>query len=339
MGLLTREDALERLVCPRCHAALRRLEDAFECSAAGCRAGGPRRFPIVAGQPALVDFDRSILSEESLRRAGGASLVPRASGHGPTRLLRGICSHHNTVAERHARLLRERPARPGSAPIVLVVGGGTIGHGAGFLYQGDDLALIAFDLYASPHTQFIADAHDIPLGDGSVDAVWVQAVLEHVLDPARVVAEIERVLTPDGLVYAETPFLQPVHEGAYDFTRFTESGHRWLFRRFERLGSGVVAGPGDQLVWSLQHAARALFRSKRAGQAVGLAAAWLRVLDRIAPEPFGVDGASCVYFFGRRCSSELTPREIVAHYQGAMRRAPERPPRGPTGTAAPDTER
>jgi ubiquinone/menaquinone biosynthesis C-methylase UbiE len=32
--------------------------------------------------------------------------------------------------------------------------------------------------------------------------VWIQAVLEHVLDPPIVVAEIYRVLRPGGLVYA-----------------------------------------------------------------------------------------------------------------------------------------
>jgi len=56
------------------------------------------------------------------------------------------------------------------------------------------------------------------------DAVWIQAVLEHVLDPVRVVAEIHRVLRPGGLVYSEIPFMQEVHEGAYDFTRFRLSG-------------------------------------------------------------------------------------------------------------------
>jgi 2-polyprenyl-3-methyl-5-hydroxy-6-metoxy-1,4-benzoquinol methylase len=44
-------------------------------------------------------------------------------------------------------------------------------------------------------------------GDGTCDAVVVQAVLEHVLQPDVVVAEIHRVLRPDGLVYAETPFM------------------------------------------------------------------------------------------------------------------------------------
>ena len=69
-------------------------------------------------------------------------------------------------------------------------------------------------------------------------------MLEHVLEPELVVAEIHRVLMPDGLVYAGTPFMQQVHEGPYDFMRFTESGHRWLFRRFERLASGATGGPG-----------------------------------------------------------------------------------------------
>jgi ubiquinone/menaquinone biosynthesis C-methylase UbiE len=69
----------------------------------------------------------------------------------------------------------------------------------------------------------VADGHQLPIADGSVDGVWIQAVLEHVLDPSIVVQEIHRVLTPGGVVYAETPFMQPVHEGAYDFTRFSLS--------------------------------------------------------------------------------------------------------------------
>src|SRR5205823_1246671 len=109
-------------------------------------------------------------------------------------------------------------------PTILVVGGGTVGSGTDALYRDPAVRLIAFDVYGSPMTQLIADGHQIPLRDESVDAVLVQAVLEHVLDPAKVVAEIHRVLRPNGIVYAETPFLQQVHEAAYDFTRFTESG-------------------------------------------------------------------------------------------------------------------
>ena len=82
------------------------------------------------------------------------------------------------------------------------------------------------------------------------------------LEPGRWCAEIHRVLKPGGLVYAETPFMQQVHEGAYDFTRFTESGHRYLFARFDLIDSGVTAGAGTQLLWSLDYFVRGLFRSR-----------------------------------------------------------------------------
>ena len=52
------------------------------------------------------------------------------------------------------------------------------------------------------------------------------------------------MLKDDGLVYAETPFLQQVHGGPYDFTRFTHLGHRRLFRKFIELESGATAGAG-----------------------------------------------------------------------------------------------
>ena len=38
--------------------------------------------------------------------------------------------------------------------------------------------------------------------------------------------------------------MQPVHMGAYDFTRFTHLGHRRLFRYFEEIRSGIALGPG-----------------------------------------------------------------------------------------------
>ena len=166
--------------------------------------------------------------------------------------------------------------------------------------------------------QFVADAHRIPFADGSVDAVVVQAVLEHVLDPARVVAEIHRVLRPDGLVYAETPFLQQVHEGAYDFTRFTESGHRWLFREFSRTDSGVVGGPGVQLVWTLGAVVTGLTRSRTAGRLARLALFWLRFLDHVIPATFQVDGACGVYFLGRRSEKPVPAAEMPAEYRGAQ---------------------
>lgn len=44
------------------------------------------------------------------------------------------------------------------------------------------------------------------------------------MEPWVVAEEITRVLKEGDFVYSEVPFLQAVHEGAYDFTRFTLGG-------------------------------------------------------------------------------------------------------------------
>lgn len=44
------------------------------------------------------------------------------------------------------------------------------------------------------------DAHEIPLADASFDLVYTRYVLEHVADPARVLAEMRRVTRPGGRV-------------------------------------------------------------------------------------------------------------------------------------------
>ena len=318
MPLLASDQVEKLLRCPRCLGELAREDGSWRCASATCPAAAGA-FPVVGGQPVLVDFEHSVLDREEQVRAGAASLVPRAPRLGRWEWARRLFRPDNRVARAHAADLVER-LRARLRARLLVVGGGTVGSGAEALYETGGIELVGFDIYASPVTQFIADAHHMPLADASVDAVWVQAVLEHVLDPWQVVAGIERVLAPDGLVYAETPFLQHVHEGPYDFTRFTESGHRWLFRRFERLDSGVVAGPGNQFAWSADHLVRGLTRSAMAGKAARMAVSWLQAFDRLVPERFAVDAASCVYFYGRRTGRELTPREIIAHYRGAQGR-------------------
>jgi SAM-dependent methyltransferase len=203
---------------------------------------------------------------------------------------------------------------------VVVIGGGTIGNGVGAIYTDPRVRVVGFDVYGSRFTQSIGDAHQIPLASESVDAVLIQAVLEHVLDPAQVVREIRRVLRPGGLVYAETPFLQQVHAGPYDFVRYTSSGHRYLFRNFEEISAGPVAGPGTQLLWSIDHIVRGLLRSELAGKLARAVLFWLRYLDGLVPTAFAMDSASAYYFLGRRAERELTVREIVSYYRGAQRR-------------------
>lgn len=319
MPVVTLERVRDALVCPRCRGPLAgALPAGLRCASMAC-ALSAQAFPVVAGQPALIDFDASVISRAQLESLGGTSAVERQGARGRLGAIRALATPRNHAAERCTELMRTALQGRTQRPLVLVVGGGTVGQSAEPLYADPAIDVLGFDVYASAHTSCIADGHQIPLADGSVDAVLVQAVLEHVLEPARVVAEIHRVLRADGLVYAETPFLQAVHEGPWDFTRFTESGHRWLFRAFERLDSGVVAGPGLVTSWALDHLVRGWTRSRLLGQAARLASSWLAAFDRFVPESLATDGASCVYFYGRRSEHTLTPHEIIAHYRGAQR--------------------
>jgi len=319
MTLATRERVAPLWVCPRCHAPLARDAQGTRCAAAGCDGGQPRRFAEVGGQLVLVDFADSILDPAQLASRGAASLVERRSQQGGLGHWVRAHTSANPVAARAAGDLVRRLGAGGNVVRVLVVGGGTIGIGSDRLYDDPAVELVAFDIYAAGTTHAVADAHRMPLPDASVDAVWIQAVLEHVLDPARVVAEIHRVLRPGGLVYSEIPFMQEVHEGPYDFTRFSESGQRWLFRAFERIDSGTVAGPGTALSWALDHFVRGVTRSRTAGRLVGIATSWLAFFDRWMPAGYASDGASCTYFYGRRAERSLMPREMAAEYRGAQR--------------------
>jgi ubiquinone/menaquinone biosynthesis C-methylase UbiE len=321
MGLVDLPSVASLLVCPRCKSGLVESGETFRCSLRSCvLQAGP--FPLIGRWPALVDFERSILVRSDLVSSSESNSSPLTGSRrwSIDRLpvwFRSSWRPVNCVAVRNVERLRSLLS--GSSPLVLIVGGGTIGNGVEALYADPRLRLIAFDVYGSPVTQFVADAHQIPLADASVDAVVVQAVLEHVLDPRRVVEEIHRVLRDDGIVYAETPFLQQVHAGPYDFNRYTSSGHRYLFRSFDEIGAGPVAGPGTQVLWSVDHLVRAVIRSELAGKLARVPFFWLRYLDRLVPTRFAMDDATAYYFLGRRSSRELTPRDIANYYRGAQR--------------------
>ena len=90
------------------------------------------------------------------------------------------------------------------------------------------------------------------------------------------------------------------------------------FRSFEELASGPVAGPGTQLLWSVEHLASGLFRSRTAGKVARGLCFWLRYLDRAVPDRFAIDSASAFCFLGRRADRKLTPEEIVDYYRGAQ---------------------
>jgi SAM-dependent methyltransferase len=182
--------------------------------------------------------------------------------------------------------------------------------------------MVETDVSFGPRTMLVCDAHDIPFDDGSFAGVIAQAVLEHVVDPCRCVQEIHRVTRRNGLVYAETPFMQQVHMGRYDFTRFTHLGLRRLFRGFEEIDSGPVCGPGMALAWSYYHFLLSFCHSRFSRALVWRFARftsfWLSYWDYyLIDKPGTYDAASGFFFGGRRKDGyQLEDRELLKLYRG-----------------------
>ncbi|MDZ4865649.1 MAG: methyltransferase domain-containing protein [Gemmatimonadota bacterium] len=320
LKLTSDQQALLR--CPRCTAPLRWTDDAAFCTGQGCVA----RFPVADGVPILLDEAKSIfdIADFLARRETTFRSSDRILKDTFGRVMPRI-GHNIKAAGNYARFAELLAARATSAyrARVLVVGGSILGKGMEPLAAHPALELVETDLAHGPRTMMICDGHDLPFVDASFDGVIVQAVLEHVLDPVRCVAEIHRVLRPEGVVYGETPFMQQVHMGPYDFTRFTHLGHRRLFRHFEEIESGASCGPGMALAWAWQYfllsfTARRLPRALLRGIAA-LTAFPLKYLDYfLIDTPGSLDAASGVYFLGRKSDAVLSDRALVKGYRGAM---------------------
>lgn len=287
--------------CPRCRGAL------ADWACRRCEL----RFGRAGGTPVLLDPDGSVFA--------GAVAAERPSRWG--RLLPRLSS--NPVSARNFQRLRDLLLERSARPRALVVGGARLGVGAAKALADRRIEWVETDVALGPRTALIVDAHQIPFPDESFDAVVAQAVLEHVADPVAVAAELHRALKPGGLVYAETPFLQAVHAGAYDFTRWTPLGHRRLFRRFEEIDSGAAGGPGAALAWAWQAFLLSLAprNGRRAATVMArMTAFWLPWLDRLLIErPAALDAASACYFLGVKAAAPLDDRTLLASYRGAQR--------------------
>jgi len=265
------------------------------------------------GIPVLINPGRSLFDPSCM----GASVVPRRNSL--VNDLKNLLDSNRSVrreCKRFIKSVKEVAKENHIRARVLIVGGGTLGVGVSKLYADLDIDIISFDVYWSDVISFIADGHDIPLIDSSVHGVWVQAVLEHVLDPPKVVAELHRVLCASGSVYAEVPFIQMVHEGPYDFERFSHSGLRWLFRNFDEICSGSVDGPCTALRWAIRYFVLGVTRSRHLAAVIYWSLLWLSWMDRLVPEPCRVLSSSGFFFLGKKSNSKFDMKSIVSYYRG-----------------------
>ena len=100
------------------------------------------------------------------------------------------------------------------------------------------------DRYGETPPEVWGSALELPFRDESFDTVFSSQVLEHVPEPAQMVAEIGRVLRPDGYLILTAPHIWGIHEEPHDYFRFTGFGLEHLARRagLEPLSARPMAG-------------------------------------------------------------------------------------------------
>jgi SAM-dependent methyltransferase len=93
-------------------------------------------------------------------------------------------------------------------------------------YETADFLAVKGKKYVQP--DYVCDLAHIPVEGGRFDHVVLTQVLEHLPDPASVIAEVHRVLKPGGTLWLTAPLFYAEHEKPYDFFRYTQFGLRHL---------------------------------------------------------------------------------------------------------------
>lgn len=318
------EESSVHPVCPcSTKSRLKKHISGFQCQKTTCIHHKEEKwFPINEGTPVLIsEYNCDTICDTTRYQINIEQPFIDRKSHGSSifTFLKELIKSDSPVTIDNCRSFMSEISKTEEQSNVLVIGSGTVGQGMDGLYAGS-AKITGIDIYSSPSVHYIADAHYLPFPDECFDGVWIQAVLEHVADPSAVVAEIYRVLKPSGVVYAETPFMQQVHEGAYDFTRFTVLGHRYLFKRFEAIQFGGNRGGGVVLSWALKYFLWGFLRNRKIAAAISLAVGiMLRPFERLSDKRMLFDGSSGVFFLGKKSTETLNQKDLVPLYKGIQK--------------------
>ena len=309
---------IEKLLrCPGCNSELLTMQDKIKCTNSICfHNKSDNWYKSINQIPILVSNTScdTLINPEKIK-----SYIFRNEDKNWIKKIKLFVDSSNIVTHENVKEFIDLVKSISDSPKVLIIGSGEVGEGVNFMIDDNEISLVGIDVYENDHVNIVADAHYLPFAKNSFDGVWIQAVLEHCVMPYDVVEQIHRILKPEGIVYAETPFMQQVHEAAFDFTRYTVLGHRYLFRDFEAIKIGGNRGSDVVLSWSVNYFIFSISKNKLLGKIFGL---FMRIIlwpfkIFIKPESL-FDSSSGVFFLGRRSNERIAHKDLVRLYKGML---------------------
>jgi SAM-dependent methyltransferase len=154
--------------------------------------------------------------------------------------------------------------------------------------------LTRYDIASSEPDVILGPIEAMPFEDGSFDSALCNAVLEHVVDAERGIAELARVVRKGGYLVVTVPFLQPYHPSPGDYRRYTPDGLAQLGQNagLELLELLPVHSIGQTLGWIIWEYARE--KGGRLRKAVAWLAAYTLSRFRSRTEPKVLKNANTV---------------------------------------------
>jgi len=217
----------ESLACPFCRGDLTTRELGFDCETCS------RFYPFKEGIPRFLDESTQ---EVLMVSPDGDAMVRGYRRPNPAlAFLRRIISSEYFPGKAWRLARNQTLAAPGPC---LVIGSGVTRLENGIHLDIDDFHGV----------DIVGDAHHLPFVDNSMGAVICETVLEHVPNPAQVIAEAHRVLRPGGRFYFVVPFLFPFHGHPNDYQRWSQEGLASSFSAFSVVETGIHAGPCSAMV-------------------------------------------------------------------------------------------
>jgi len=89
------------------------------------------------------------------------------------------------------------------------------------------------DMRMGPRVDLILNLHNIDLPSETASTVIALDTFEHVEYPYKAMAEIYRILKPDGMVILSSVMNFPIHDYPYDYWRYTPEAFKSLLKQFE----------------------------------------------------------------------------------------------------------